>query len=172
MPEIRFRGRLPKGSAAIVARSARKRGRGVTVSSLMIGAGAVFFALGAFQLFKDNSDGAFQWLVLAFVLGSVGIGLRWSENRASRSAIAAQEFRGTVTAEGITLEDPTAQTLFRWPAFANLERHGDLVIAWLATRAALPLIPEMFESPAAYQAACALLVSNISGRGDLIDGSR
>jgi hypothetical protein len=169
---IRFRGRLPRSSVAIVARSLRKRGKGVAVSSLMIGAGVIFLALGSLQLFKDNSEGSFQWLMLAFVFVSVGIGQRWSENRASRRTIAGQEFRGTVTAEGVTVEEPTAQTLFRWPAFASLERHGDLVIAWLASGSAVPLTSDMFESQAAHQAAYALLVSNISDRGELADVRR
>jgi hypothetical protein len=138
----------------------------------MIGAGVIFFALGARQIFKDNSDGSLQWLMLAFVFVSVGIGQRWSENRASRRTIAAQELRGTVTAEGVTVEEPTAQTLFRWPAFASLERHGDLVIAWLASGSAVPLTPDMFENQAADQTAYALLVSNISGRGELVDVGR
>jgi hypothetical protein len=152
---------LPSGSVALLARTVRKRGKGVTVSTLMMAAGVFFAGLGAFHLYKDT-DGAFKWLMLAFVFGSVGIGQRWSENRESRRVIAAQEFRGTVTGDGILLEEPTAQTLFRWAAFAGLDRHEDLMVAWLATGSALPLAPQMFANPADYQAASALLLANIT----------
>jgi hypothetical protein len=69
---------------------------------------------------------------------------RWSEGRAARRSLKAQEIKGFVIDDGVQLVAADSETLFRWSSFAAFEVVGDLLILWLASGSALALSPLLF----------------------------
>ena len=93
---------------------------------------------------------------------SIGVGLRWSEDRASRRTILQHDNRGYVLDEGVQLVAADSETLFRWTAFTSLDVVDDLLILWLDNGSALPLASGLFEDETAYHRARALVADGVS----------
>jgi hypothetical protein len=162
MNKVPFGGHLTSTDARRLAKRMAKRQKGVRLSALMMAAGAICLVLAIVQGLNDNSDGALSWFTYGFVIGSIGVGLRWSEGRASRRTILRHENRGYVLDEGVQLVSADSETLFRWTAFTSLDIVDDLLVLWLDNGSALPLAPGLFEDEAAYRRARALVAGGVA----------